>query len=714
VTGIIGMNHVGKSSILDIILFVLFDKCSRGKKSDILSKGKKYFEIKLEFNISNRIFVVHKKGCLLKNSDTVRITTDFQEIFSSNDSSENLETSSNNGNDRKETTTILKQLLCDYDDLVFSSFLFQNDYEGFIDLNQSDKVKFFHKMLKTDEYEKQSELVKNLSSENNRIIQYEHQRLYKLEKQISEIKIDVGNYDVYLLELEDKIKILNEELTTIVAKIGSVPHISSRQQVIKEYEDLLKMHNYKENENEMANENENESNESDRSNESEMINLEEFERIMEDKNKNILYCENKKLQLLASKKEIKVEKTNQVSKILYKDSKDILGSILEQIDQMMIFVDEYQEQKNNYELLCEKLQDITKKLSKWESFQNRYDDNCKYCRANFEIDEKESLEKEIIEFQKKILDFEFSFSENEFNEYKIQLNKLIEEKKFHEDNICTYENYLETEKIISWNEKIDYIIKQVENEILVIEQTHSKEWDNYKKKVEEKKKYKLFLEKRALYKNKIKYFELQMQIVDTRKEMDIINENYRKNLSNQILLDTIKKECIQIEINLRELKEKQLVYENYMNVFGKSGIPTLLFERTIPNIENLFNKLSRRLELNFEYTFKMEETKSNAINIIILLNDIPIETCSGFEKLITSIFMRICIQKVHYIKSNFLFIDEGFSNLDVQNLQKVSKIFEILMENFQNVFIITHEIEISDLFKNVITVKRNNLSFTFT
>ena len=40
IIGIFGQNKIGKSSILDILLYCLFDKCSRGNKiSDILNKN---------------------------------------------------------------------------------------------------------------------------------------------------------------------------------------------------------------------------------------------------------------------------------------------------------------------------------------------------------------------------------------------------------------------------------------------------------------------------------------------------------------------------------------------------------------------------------------------------------------------------------------------------------------------------------------------------
>lgn len=691
ITGIIGMNHVGKSSILDIILFAFFDKSSRGKKQEILSRGKKNFEIRIEFSVCDRRYSVTKKGVLekKKNVESVRITTDSREMLDGGDSLEN------NGNDRRETTSILKQILCEYDDLVFSSFLFQNDFEGFIELNQSDKVKFFHRMFKTDEYEKQSETVKSQIYENNKLFQNSLERCKKLERSISDINAEketISSEQIHLMEAERSA--LNEQITICKLNMGNsslpVHQLESELEFVSKQ--LCEITSEPTSEEELEN--------------SELVRIEKLELLMRENSAQISFCENKKKLLEASKKPAMQKFGKKVNKSEYSEAQERVKTLSASIEQMLVFAEEFQAQTTCYTALKKELVEIEKRLVTWEKLQDKYDPHCQYCRQNFHVDEKENVERELHAKKLCIQNFAFDLSEKEYEMFQEKIRENQEQIKIFQETIHIYEN----SGVEEWNNRINYIIEQVDNEILEIQQSLSKETALIKKKLHENKRVKTLREKKEQYSNRIKHIQLTEKLLLLNREIAVTTEKYRKNLSNKALLETYLHELEELKETVESCKKKQQTFELYIELFGKSGIPAMLFDRTIPSVEKVFNNLSQRLELNFVYHFKIDESKTSSVNYInIFLNGIQIEVCSGFEKLITSIFMRICIQKIHFFKSNFIFIDEGFSNLDVQNLQKVGRIFEILLENFENVFIVTHDGEISDHFKNVIIVTPNRL-----
>ena len=84
ILGIIAPNHMGKSAIIDIILFTLYDKFPRkGTIKDIVNNRKKNFKSKITFKIGSWYYVIYKHG---NKTDKGRVTTkiDFYRINKEN------------------------------------------------------------------------------------------------------------------------------------------------------------------------------------------------------------------------------------------------------------------------------------------------------------------------------------------------------------------------------------------------------------------------------------------------------------------------------------------------------------------------------------------------------------------------------------------------------------------------------------------------------
>lgn len=79
ILGLCGQNYTGKSSVLDIILFALFDKCSRGSRTDVLNEKKKTFWCQIEFDIGGDEYIIKREGFRnnKNKSESVKITVNF-------------------------------------------------------------------------------------------------------------------------------------------------------------------------------------------------------------------------------------------------------------------------------------------------------------------------------------------------------------------------------------------------------------------------------------------------------------------------------------------------------------------------------------------------------------------------------------------------------------------------------------------------------------
>ena len=70
VIGILGNNAIGKSSIINIIIFALFDKItSEYNNTNVINKNiVKKCMLKIEFMIGNTVYIIDKKGSLQKSN----------------------------------------------------------------------------------------------------------------------------------------------------------------------------------------------------------------------------------------------------------------------------------------------------------------------------------------------------------------------------------------------------------------------------------------------------------------------------------------------------------------------------------------------------------------------------------------------------------------------------------------------------------------------
>ena len=75
IVGILAPNHYGKSAILDIILFSLYDKMSRGKRQDVLNKDKDSFKCSFTIKIGEEFYRIDRNGT--RGKQGLKVLTKF-------------------------------------------------------------------------------------------------------------------------------------------------------------------------------------------------------------------------------------------------------------------------------------------------------------------------------------------------------------------------------------------------------------------------------------------------------------------------------------------------------------------------------------------------------------------------------------------------------------------------------------------------------------
>ncbi|XWV24687.1 putative DNA repair protein [Tupanvirus deep ocean] len=151
IIGIVAPNHYGKSAILDIILFCLFDKFSRGERRDILNKNEKTMYCSLLLSVGSQKYLIERIGQRNKNGLTVKIDVNFYSIKEEKgkEIKEKL-----NGIDKNDTNKKIVELIGDYNDYLTTCFcLQQGKSSNFIDMTQLQKKEYLNEILKLNVFE---------------------------------------------------------------------------------------------------------------------------------------------------------------------------------------------------------------------------------------------------------------------------------------------------------------------------------------------------------------------------------------------------------------------------------------------------------------------------------------------------------------------------------------------------------------------------------
>ncbi len=176
---------------------------------------------------------------------------------------------------------------------------------------------------------------------------------------------------------------------------------------------------------------------------------------------------------------------------------------------------------------------------------------------------------------------------------------------------------------------------------------------------------------------------------------------------------------------LREEKEKLQVqiadYRTLERAFGKDGVPALLIEQALPQIEARANEILDRLSngqlsLRFvtqtEYKDKKRADRRETLEIQIGdSNGIrPYEMYSGGEAFRVNFALRLALAQVlaqrRGARLQTLIIDEGFGSQDGQGRQRLIEAINLVRPEFAKILVITHIDELKDAFPVRIEVEK--------
>ena len=194
-------------------------------------------------------------------------------------------------------------------------------------------------------------------------------------------------------------------------------------------------------------------------------------------------------------------------------------------------------------------------------------------------------------------------------------------------------------------------------------------------------------------------------------------------------LVTLRARKADYEVQREELNQNIARHKTLERAFGKDGVPALLIEQSLPQIEQKANDLLDRLSdghmsIRFvtqaEYKDKKRDDLKETLDIQISdsAGTRAYEMYSGGEAFRVNFAIRLALSEIlaqrKGARLQTLVIDEGFGSQDVQGRQRLIEAINLVKNDFAKILVITHLDELKDAFPNRIEIEKTDRGSTVT
>jgi exonuclease SbcC len=200
-------------------------------------------------------------------------------------------------------------------------------------------------------------------------------------------------------------------------------------------------------------------------------------------------------------------------------------------------------------------------------------------------------------------------------------------------------------------------------------------------------------------------------------EKQVLIGRLEQKLENIAAAET---ELAELERKMKDAREQLRVYELLDQACGKkSGVPALIVENAVPEIERLTNEMLGRMmsgrlavRLDTQAEGKSTGTMQEVLRITVLDggSERPYQTYSGAERFMVDLAIRVALSKflAHRAGAEIgLFVlDEGLGACDQTNRQAVMEAIQTVAQEFSKTLVITHIAELQDALPQRIKVTK--------
>lgn len=299
------------------------------------------------------------------------------------------------------------------------------------------------------------------------------------------------------------------------------------------------------------------------------------------------------------------------------------------------------------------------------------------------------------------------------------------------------------EKIKSQTERVNDVLKKLESTKKNLDTLDKKSLEAKLEKIEKaialSAKFKLEISKKEteIASSKSSCESLSDNLKDAIQKLKDLQDAYKNKENKEVVtirskieeLSKVIKESDDVRMDLATKKGKMLsdveklaseriardallkqmkTYEIISGAFSKKGIPLIVTRSQIPLINAEIQKILTGI---VDFSVELEnDDDSDASEIYINYGDSRriIELCSGMEKTIASIALRVALTNVSSVpKCDMFIIDEGFGTLDDAGVESCNRLLISLKKHFRLILVITHVDGIKDVADHILEITKN-------
>ena len=670
-------NGVGKSSLFRAIEYVLFNKASSNLEK-FIRDGQPSSKVSVDINCDEEDYRIirtrSRKGTadlsLYKRTSNSASDDDINDISCKEDAWKNI--SSRRALDTEKD--IAKLIKFSYE--AFSNVVHfrQNDFTGLTTASPADRKKIFKEALNCAIYSK----LEKIAKEDSSALLKEIDKKKLLKENLADPLIEISNYNLVLksnnsdlILLNSQIKKHNEELETSAKFIESL-NINKEKLISDSKSSLILKKNA----------------------ETELEKTSLYRDEVLNAKKNLVSIAK---SLISEINTLKKEKEENLK--LDFDKIDILKKELELKKDLEI------KTKVNLQSELNKLKLLQIPLpigTKCESCRSDLsEEHLKICQLK--INEDIDICSKNIEKDKIIL--------NDIVKSCLSLNKTINELELAKNKI----NIINT-KIESKDKEIIESRKQYDESVLLFDKLnaeHQKRLQNLEEvnaqlaqsNYESINKIISQIEKENESFNLLKKdnFSLNEKILNIKNNIAILNNNIKKKQEDLLKVK-------ELTASIEDLEENYRVYPIVLQGLSSSGIPNLIIQNVLDDLQVESNKLLQELKPGLQLEFVVEKTKADGtiddtLDIKYFINgkERDYELISGGMKLAVNFSIKIgfllFLQKIFNTEMKLLLLDEIDQPLDKASIDALVEIIRFFQKDFM-MLIITHNDRLQDTLKN--------------
>ena len=551
-----------------------------------------------------------------------------------------------NGDQRDSTNKVIRTYLGTYDDFILTALSLQNNNTGFIDKSQRERKDLLSQFLDIDIFDQQYQIANEEIKETAAAIK-EHKRTdYSTE--LSEAITTINSVSASLQEYDKERSSLIEIRTALSTELLNTT--KDLKPVDSELTDIKYLH-------------------------AQYSHFTQSAAILE----GTIYDWNTDLK--------ETEELIETNRAAYDNL--IAEELPEKIEECETAIYHIKSLHGNLKVQQDILSHKESLASQLETHE--YDPDCTYCTSN-PIVQTAIIESESIpDITSKIDDLtnKIAYSSSLYN--KDSYNILVSELGTAESDLGD---------AIKKESSIKYELSKIDSEYQAVKWNLDKYIDLLAKAEEQKEIVKANKELNE------QIVIIESELSDTESEIDEIESKISKLRPRLIIAQKTKTDVEKSIERLIELEQSYTGYEYYLKAVKRDGVPYDLITKALPQIEAEVNNILTQI-VEFTVLLNTDGKNINAYIVYDTDNYWPLELTSGMEKFIASLAIRASLIHVSSLpRPNFIAIDEGFGNLDSDNLNSMYMLFDYLKSQFGFILSISHIDAMRDIVDSLIEIKK--------